>query len=161
RSMGVQFLPSFLRHLRLVADPDGAGVSDSELLERYVARRNEEAFTLLVRRHGPMVYGTCRRLLGNGPDAEDAFQAVFLVLARKARGIRRREAVAGWLYKVSCRVALEARHRRARRAASAAAEDEPAPPSRSGDPPADAAWREVGRLLDEEVGRLPESYRVP
>ncbi len=79
------------------------GLSDGELLERFAARRDEVAFEALVRRHGPMVFGACRRILGNSHDAEDAFQATFLVLARKAASIARRELVAGWLYAVARR----------------------------------------------------------
>src|SRR5713226_2663660 len=77
---------------------DGAGLTDGQLLERYVSRRDEAAIKALVGRHGPMVWGVCRRVLGNHHDAEDAFQATFLVLVRKAASILPREMVANWLY---------------------------------------------------------------
>src|SRR4051794_19015951 len=88
-----------MRSLRTRGEPGGAG--DAQLLERFVAGRDEAAFELLVWRHGPMVLGVCRRLLASQHDAEDAFQATFLALARKAASISRREAVASWLYRVA------------------------------------------------------------
>src|SRR5499425_505496 len=78
-----------------------AGVPDGELLERFATRRDEAAFAALVWRHGPMVLATCRRVLRHAQDAEDAFQATFLTLARKAASVRKREAVGSWLYKVA------------------------------------------------------------
>src|SRR5215470_14281925 len=93
----------------------GAGLTDGELLGRFVARRDEAAFEALVRRHGPMVLGLCRRILRDGHDAEDAFQATFFVLARKAAAITRRETVGGWLHGVACNTALKARASRYQR----------------------------------------------
>src|SRR5213595_4056472 len=81
----------------------GAGQSDGQLLARFVSGRDEGAFAALVRRHGPMVLGVCRRVLGHPQDAEDAFQATFLVLVRKAASIARRERVGNWLYGTACR----------------------------------------------------------
>src|ERR1700681_254919 len=106
----------FLEHVRGAAfGPDGAGLPDGTLLEGYVARRDEVAFEALVRRHGPMVLGVCRRLLTNPCDAEDAFQATFLVLVRKAPSVLPREKVANWLYGVAYRAAQKARAATARR----------------------------------------------
>src|SRR5262249_31583660 len=103
-----QPLTRLLRQLRhLSASPEPA--SDADLIGRFVRRRDEEAFAALVERHGPMVLNACRRVLGDVHAAEDAFQAVFLVLARKAATLSRPEALAGWLYGVACRVALKLR----------------------------------------------------
>src|SRR4029078_8959342 len=94
---------------------DGAGLTDGQLLESYVTSREETAFAVLVRRHGPMVWGVCRRLLRSHQDAEDAFQATFLVLVRKAASITSRELVANWLYGVAHQTALKARATAAKR----------------------------------------------
>src|SRR5579872_7500273 len=99
-----------LRHLRAAAlSAEGGGPTDGQLLEAFVARREEAAFEALVRRHGPMVLGVCRRALRNEHDAEDAFQATFLVLVRKAPSIRPRDLVGHWLYGVAYRTAIRAR----------------------------------------------------
>src|SRR5262245_3524208 len=103
-----------LRHVRGLAGPPG-GATDGELLERFVRQRDEEAFTVLVRRHGPLVLGTAGRVLGNRDDAEDVFQAAFLVLARRAAALDRRGSVASWLYTVTHHLALKLRARSARR----------------------------------------------
>src|SRR5690242_13726925 len=92
-----------------------AGLSDGQLLERYLARRDESAFAALVMRHGPMVLGVCHAVLRGAPEAEDAFQATFLILVRKAGTIRGRDAVGGWLHRVAHRVAVEAGRDRTRR----------------------------------------------
>src|ERR1700688_360934 len=94
---------------RTVLLRDGAGLTDGQLLEDYISRRDEEALAALVRRHGPMVWGVCRRVLRNHHDAEDAFQATFLVLVRKAASIASRELLANWLYGVAHQTALKAR----------------------------------------------------
>ena len=134
---------------RLVAD----GPADADLLRRFVVARDEQAFALIVRRHGPMVFGVCRRTLQHQQDAEDAFQAVFLVLARKARAVRP-DGLSRWLYGVAVRVANKARARRARRAAvSADLTEIVAPPAAL---PAD--WRAI---LDPALARLPARYRDP
>jgi RNA polymerase sigma factor (sigma-70 family) len=141
-----------LEHLCLA---DG-GLTDGQLLARFIDGHDEAAFAALVRRHGPMVLGVSRRLLGNAHDAEDAFQATFLVLARKAASVVKREAVASFLYGVAYRTALRAKARAVkRRAVERQVEVMPQPEV----PPAEAQdWRP---LLDRELSALPEKYRAP
>jgi RND family efflux transporter MFP subunit len=148
-------LHELMRSLRSIAGPVTAGLSDAELLDRFVARRDEAAFELLLWRHGPTVLGVCRRLLPTAQDAEDAFQATFLALARKAGGIARREAVGSWLYRVAYRVALRARAESSRRSRRehAGVEELAAPPEPV------PSWGELRQVLDEEVNRLPARYR--
>lgn len=134
------------------------GVSDSELLQRFVAGGDEAAFELLLWRHQRLVFGVCRRVLHNTHDAEDAFQATFLVLARKGRTIGRGESLAAWLYRVAYRCALTVRARQARREQAlmpdrdAVAADDPTRP---------AERNELRAVLDEELNRLPEQFRAP
>jgi RNA polymerase sigma factor (sigma-70 family) len=129
--------------------------SDAELLEQFISRRDEEAFAGLVRRHGPMVLGVCRRMLPNLADAEDAFQATFLVLVRKAQSIGRRDLLGNWLYGTACRAALEARAAR-RRVRERQVDDMPEREVRD---EADV-WRELRPVLDDELNRLPDKYRL-
>src|SRR5439155_14524110 len=144
-----------LEHLRrALLAPGGGGLTDGELLGRFVAARDEAAFEALVHRHGPMVFGVCRRLLGNGHDAEDAFQATFLILARKATSVVKRDAVGSWLYAVAQRTAREARAVLARRRARERQVDEMPHPEVG--PVEPEAWR---LILDREVARLPQRYR--
>jgi RNA polymerase sigma factor (sigma-70 family) len=146
-----------LRQLRTIFAAQQAGqLPDQELLHRFVTRQDEAAFAALVRRHGPMVYNVCRRVVRHAHDAEDAFQAVFLVFARKARSIRRRESVGGWLHGVAYRVASKARAEAVRRGALPTREA-----AIASDPADDVTWRELRTVLDEELGRLPERYRAP
>jgi DNA-directed RNA polymerase specialized sigma24 family protein len=106
-----------IRHIRTLGDAVSTDQSDAQLLERFAARRDEDAFTALLERHGPMVFGVCRRVLRHEQDAEDAFQATFLVLARKAGSRGWRASIGPWLYAVAQRVALKARTLAARRRA--------------------------------------------
>jgi RNA polymerase sigma factor (sigma-70 family) len=158
--MAAAHLASVVRFLHRLSPPgDLGGSQDSALLARFCADRDEAAFTALVQRHGPMVLGVCRRVLGDAPDAEDAFQATFLVLARKPRSVRRLASLGSWLYGVACRTALKARGQTARRRAK----ERQAVPSRAEapDPTTEVAWRDLRPVLDEEVRRLPEKYRAP
>ncbi len=151
-------LSGLMRRLKVGLAADGEALTDGALLERFVSLRDEAAFAGLVRRHGPMVLGVCRRLLRDPYDADDAFQATFLVAVRKAASVRPRELFGNWLYGVAYRTAREARARRARRRArEKQADDMPHPPQ--AEPEAD--WGELRRLLDQELSRLPEKYRVP
>jgi RNA polymerase sigma factor (sigma-70 family) len=156
--MTQEHLATVLRHLRRLADAGPLrGLSDGQLLERFTAAREEAAFDALVQRHGPLVLGVCRRILRHEQDAEDAFQATFLVLARKAGSIRKGEAVGSWLYGVARRLALKAQVRAARqqdRDRSACGRQSPGPAS-------ELALRELQTILDEEVSRLPEKFRAP
>src|SRR5438270_12782337 len=108
--MATNQLGRVIETLRSAAFPhEGAGATDGQLLESYLRSREEAAFAALVQRHGPMVWGVCRRVLASHQDAEDAFQATFLVLVRKAASVVNKELVANWLYGVAHRTALKAR----------------------------------------------------
>jgi RNA polymerase sigma factor (sigma-70 family) len=148
----------FLRQVRkLVAAQTAGRLSDHQLLEQFLARQDESAFSALVQRHGPAVLSLCRSLLRHLHDAEDVFQATFLVLARKAGSIRKRESLGSWLYGVAHRLACKAKARAARHGARelAAAEEAEAPAVD------DMTWRELRLVLHEELSRLPEKYRAP
>ena len=143
-----------LEHVRRIA-ADGAATTDGELLARFATGRDEAAFTALVQRHGPMVLSVCRGILRHEQDAEDAFQAAFLILARKAASVARRESVGCWLHQVAYHTALEASAMNARRRArERPVRDLPHPPVA---PPESEEWR---ALLDQEIRRLPEKYRA-
>src|SRR5262245_59230433 len=138
-------LAPLLGHIRAVADGRrDPRRTDRQLLDDFADRRDESAFAALVSRHGPMVLRVCRRVLHHEQDAEDAFQATFLVLARSAGSIRKREAVASWLHGVAHRTATKARRGAARRRkheGGVAALSRPASPT----------WDDVQAVLDEEV----------
>lgn len=133
-----------------------AGVDEGRLLERFVSRRDDADFEALVALFGPMVLGVCRRRLADPHDVEDAFQATFLVLVRKAATIRDGARLGNWLYGVACRVSARARVRRLRRR-EVTGEVEAVETRHAGD----GERRELARVLDEELGRLPEKYRAP
>jgi RNA polymerase sigma factor (sigma-70 family) len=145
------------QHLRgVVLQLDPAGPTDGELLSRFVDQRAETAFEALVRRHGSMVWGVCRRVLTNHQDAEDAFQATFLVLTRKAAAVVPRAMVANWLYGVAHQAALHAARtvaRRKQRERQVASMPEPA--AADNDP-----WPDLQAILDQELSRLPDKYRA-
>ena len=155
----LQVVVDYARQVAGTAD-DGQGPSDADLLKRFLARRDHEAFGLLVRRQGPMVFGVCRRVLGDEHLAWDAFQAVFLVLARDGHTVRTAESLGPWLSRVAFRLAVRARARREVRSARLrpfAGEPE-APES---DPAKQAERDELLARVDAEVDRLPEKYRIP
>jgi RNA polymerase sigma factor (sigma-70 family) len=131
--------------------------ADGQLLERFVDQRDEAAFAALVKRFGPLVLGVCRRVLRHEQDAEDAFQATFLVLVRNARSIQQRESVGSWLYGVACRIARRVKGGRARRPV------EELTPRNVAAPESRPDWlvRDLRPVLDEEIDRLPPKYRVP
>jgi RNA polymerase sigma factor (sigma-70 family) len=150
-------VPLLIQHLHRLTQRGTGEETDRQLLERFTRRRDEAAFAALVHRHAALVYGVGRRLLGHAQDAEDIFQATFLVLARKAGMVRWHDSAAAWLYDVSRRLAFKARADRQRRL-----EQE----RRAADRPCaecnpDLARRELCSLLDEEVHRLPDHYRLP
>jgi RNA polymerase sigma factor (sigma-70 family) len=147
-----------LQHIRNLVHVESSGrLSDQQLLERFTTRQDEAAFEALVKRHGPLVFGVCRRVLHDRHEAEDAFQATFLILARRAATITKRMSLGGWLYQVAYRVALEARSR----SASWRRRQEQARPNSPADPMAELSARELLDTLDEELHRLPERFRAP
>jgi RNA polymerase sigma factor (sigma-70 family) len=151
-------LENAFRHLReLLQESSLEPLSDAELLERFISKRDEAAFTLLVHRHGRLVWSVCRQILHHEQDAEDAYQASFLVLVRHASTIRRGQSVACWLYRVASRIARKlARDRLKRRECEAKTS-----PSLCGQVLQDVNWRELQGLLQEELMRLPQKYQAP
>src|SRR2546421_5388192 len=141
---------------RTVLLRDGAGMTDGQLLKDYLSRRDQAALAALVQRHGPMVWGVCRRVLGNYHDAEDAFQATFLVLVRKAASIASRELLANWLYGVARQTALKARATAARRKGRERQVTEMPEPAAA----EQGQWHDLQPLLDEELSHLPDMYRA-
>jgi RNA polymerase sigma factor (sigma-70 family) len=140
-----------------VADPAAGGLPDRELLSRFATSRDEGAFVILLRRHGPLVWRACQRVLQRTADAEDVFQATFLVLARRAGGVKSPDAVGPWLYGVAHRLARETR----RRASRQQARDARSRPGAARDPLAEVSGRELVAILEEELAGLPERYRSP
>lgn len=151
-------LDAVLGHIRRIAATNQAkDLSDCQLLEEFSVHQDQTAFAALVKRHGPMVLGVCRHVLHHVQDAEDAFQATFLVLARRVASIRKKEALASWLHGVAYRTAMNAKKAAIRRR-SYEGKAKTTPPS---SPAWDLAWREVQAILEEEIQRLPEKYRAP
>ena len=147
------------KHLRtLSAAARAESVPDGEFLQRFAAQRDEEAFATLVRRHGPMVLRVCQRVLHDVHAAEDAFQAAFLVLSRKAASLRRADSVGCWLHSVAYRLALKARTQLAqqRKLDVRGTVEKP-----TDDPLAQLTVREAQAMVDEELTHLPEKYRAP
>ena len=132
-------------------------LTDGQLLYRFAVRGEQSSFAVLVQRHGPMVVGVCRRILQHDQDTEDAFQATFVVLARKASSISKHNSVASWLYNVAFRIALRARAAKARRRT----QEMQSPPRTVDHEFSDVIQCELRQVLDEEVQRLPEKYRAP
>ncbi len=144
-----------VEQLRHLAGERPEEATDRRLLERFVAERDEASFAALVRRHGPMVLGLCRRVLGHEQDAEDAFQAAFLVLARKAASVAWQESVAGWLFTIARQISLKARRAKERRRRHDAALGASSPVTAPCEP-TDAGLRAI---LEEEIGRLSPRQR--
>jgi RNA polymerase sigma factor (sigma-70 family) len=150
-------LSGVIQHLRrAMLVRDAAGLTDQQLLESYISRRDQAALAALVQRHGPMVWGVCRRVLSNYHDAEDAFQATFLVLVRSVASIASPELLANWLYGVAHQTAIKARAtvaKRKTRERQVTEMPEPAEVEQN-------LWNDLQPLLDQELSRLPDKYRA-
>ena len=151
-------IDTVVRHLRRAVSRQGAaGRTDGQLLASFIEQKDEAAFEALVQRHGPMVWGVCRRVVGHHQDAEDAFQATFLILARKASAVRPRARVANWLHGVALRTALKAKAVTAkRRQREKQVTEMPEPEAVRQEP-----WLDTQPLLDQELNGLPANYRLP
>jgi RNA polymerase sigma factor (sigma-70 family) len=155
--MAASTLSTVLQHIRrIVSHPSGESLTDIQLLDEFRANKNQTAFAVLVKRHGPMVWGVCHHVLQHHQDEEDAFQATFLVLARKAASIRKKKALASWLHGVAYRMAMNAKRSAARRRIH----EEQAKTTRRQDAAWELGWREVQAVIDEEIEGLPEKYRA-
>jgi RNA polymerase sigma factor (sigma-70 family) len=154
-NMAVHRLTRVIQNLRRTALPNEASVSDGQLLDLFIEHQDESAFSALVQRHGPMVWGVCRRIVAHHQDAEDAFQVTFLVLARKATSIRPRAMVANWLFGVAQRTALKAKTmagKRYRREKQVTTMPEPEAVEQN-------SWGNLESLLDQELANLPDKFR--
>jgi RNA polymerase sigma factor (sigma-70 family) len=151
-------MDTVIRHLcRVVLRQDAADRTDGQLLASFIEQKDEAAFEALLHRHGPMVWGVCRRVAGNHHDAEDAFQATFLVLARRASSIRPREGLANWLHGVALRTAMKVKAMTwKRRGREKQMTEIPESEGVHHD-----QWRDLQPLLDQELNGLPEIYRLP
>src|SRR6516162_2190241 len=161
-AMAAGRIRTILPYFQKLASRYDAQIEDRELLQRFSAGRDESAFAEIVRRHGPMLFRLCERVLHNPHDAEDVCQAAFLLLARKAVSVRWRDSVAGWLFQTAYRLSLKARtsaHRRKRHEAQACHPCDSR--DAASDPVADLTVREFQSVLDDELNCLPEKYRAP
>jgi RNA polymerase sigma factor (sigma-70 family) len=157
-AMSQSSLDKVLQHVRNVAVAQNATAqSDAELVYAFASQNDQAAFAALVKRHGPLVLAVCRRVLCRLEDAEDAFQAAFIVLARRAAKLGKEGSLGGWLHRVAYRIALDARKKARRRQRHEQRSKPMSPPN----PVWQAAWREVQLVLDEEIERLPGKYREP
>src|SRR5438309_1015756 len=141
--MSVRSTEALQRYLRRLCD-EAVPPGDAVLLDHFVTAKDQEAFELLIARHGPLVLGTARRLVDNAHDAEDVFQAVFLSLARLAKTIRQGSTLPAWLHRTTCRIAAKVRASRV-----SASGGPPPEPCAAIDPEAQLVWREVRQALDE------------
>jgi RNA polymerase sigma factor (sigma-70 family) len=148
---------SLIRCIRKMVGVPVSDLSDQQLLQQFIEQHDEAAFEVLLDRHGPLVRSVCLRILGNPADADDAFQATFLVLARQAGSVRKQNSLAAWLYAVAGRIAAKARLSAARRREYEKQAAEPAP----GPTTDEMTWRELMQAVDEEIAALPEKYRLP
>lgn len=155
--MTPETLTGVVHRLRVVVDPATPARPDADLVRLVARHRDSAAFADVVRRHGPMVLGACRRVLRDHADADDAFQATFLVFLRRAAALRNPERLAGWLFQVAYRTSQKLRAARlARRARETELFDLP-----GGEPPAEFVWRELRPIFDAELDRLPDKLRLP
>jgi RNA polymerase sigma factor (sigma-70 family) len=151
-------LGSVIRHVKSIADRySDQDPNDVDLLQSFADHSDPRVFEAIMARHGPMVLRVCRRLLGNSHDAEDVFQATFLILAQKAASIRKRASLASWLHGVAFRMANKLKRAAVRRYTHEAK----ASPARTADPVLTAAGKELQALLDEAIASLPEAHRGP
>jgi RNA polymerase sigma factor (sigma-70 family) len=156
--MASAHLGAAMRHIRLLFGEGTLGaLPDAQLLERYVAHRDEPAFNALVHRHGPMVLAVCRGVLDDPNDADDAFQATFLLFARKAGTLWVNASLGGWLHRVAWRIAFQVKSQAVRRRDQERRAAEMAGPPRSAGPP----WDDTQLILHQEIDRLPERFRKP
>jgi RNA polymerase sigma factor (sigma-70 family) len=155
--MAVEQLSPLVGYIYRIACSGADGPTDGQLLEQYVLRNNKDAFAGLVRRHGAMVHGVCSRVLGNCHDADDAYQATFLVLMRKGPKMVHHDCIGGWLHLVAYRTALKARSAALRRRLI----EKQAATSTTAEIVPEAVWQELRPILDQEIAQLPDKYRLP
>jgi DNA-directed RNA polymerase specialized sigma24 family protein len=156
--MASKHLGAAIRQIHLLfGEGTLGGLPDPQLVQRYVADRDEAAFTALVQRHGPMVLAVCRGVLADPHDADDAFQATFLLFARKAGSLWIDGSLAGWLHRVAWRIALQVKTAAARRRDRERRAAEMAGPQCGPGP----SWDDTHQIVHQEIDRLPERYRKP